>query len=58
VTVANGDITIAYKPAVGGSPNQGGNNIIITPNTSSGGSVQWDCTSGNVLGKYRPANCR
>ena len=58
VSVASGLVTIAYKPAVGGNPNQGGLNIVLTPNTSAGGSVQWDCTGGSILTKYRPANCR
>ena len=58
VAVSAGVITIEYKATVGGTPNQGGNDIVITPDTTSGGSVQWDCTGGNVLTKYRPANCR
>ena len=58
VAVSSGDITITYTAAVGGTPNQAGNDIIVTPDTSSGGSVQWDCTGGSILTKYRPANCR
>ena len=58
VGVANGLITITYTAAVGGTPSQAGNVITVQPNTSSGGSVQWDCTGGNILTKYRPANCR
>ena len=58
VAVANGTITLTYLAAVGGNPNQAGNTIVITPDTSSGGSVQWDCTAGTVDTKYRPANCR
>lgn len=58
VAVSNGDITITYTAAVGGTPNQAGNDIVVVPDTSSGGSVQWDCTGGSILTKYRPANCR
>ncbi len=58
VAVTGGVITIAYLTTVGGTPNQGGNNIVITPDTSSGGSVKWDCRAGSILDKYRPANCR
>jgi len=51
-------ITITYKPAVGGNPNQGGSDIIITASTANAGSTNWDCTGGSVLAKYRPASCR
>jgi len=55
VTVGNnGIITIAYS----NDSNIAGSDIIMTPNTSSGGSVQWDCTGGSVDNRYRPANCR
>ena len=58
VAVQDGLITVTYKTTVGGTPNQGNNDILIRPNTSSGGSVQWRCTGGSILTKYRPANCR
>jgi type IV pilus assembly protein PilA len=58
VGVAGGLITVTYTAAVGGTPNQGGNTILIRPDVTSGGSVQWACTGGNILTKYRPANCR
>jgi len=58
VGVANGLITVTYTAAVGGTPNQAGNTILIRPDVTSGGSVQWGCTGGSILTKYRPANCR
>jgi type IV pilus assembly protein PilA len=58
VGVSGGDITVTYKAAVGGTPNQFNKTILIQPDISSGGSVQWDCTGGDILIKYRPANCR
>ncbi len=58
VSVSLGVIDVQYKAAVGGNPNQANNIIQITPDVSSGGSVQWDCTGGSILTKYRPANCR
>jgi len=55
VTVGNGGIiTIAYS----NDSNIAGDTIIMTPDTSSGGSVQWDCQGGSVDNRYRPANCR
>ncbi len=54
VTVVNGEITIAYSNKVpGGSPT-----IILTPSTANPGSITWDCKTGSVLSKYRPASCR
>jgi type IV pilus assembly protein PilA len=58
VAVANGLITVTYTAAVGGTPNQGGSDILIRPDVTSGGSVKWQCTGGSILTKYRPANCR
>jgi len=51
-------ITITYRQAVGGNPNQGGNTIIIQAITANAGSTAWNCTGGTVLAKYRPASCR
>ena len=49
-----GVITITYS----GDDNIASETIIMTPDTSSGGSVQWDCQGGSVDNRYRPANCR
>ena len=34
-----------------------GQQITLEPHTS-GGKVVWDCTGGNLEGKYRPSSCR
>ncbi|MCP4046388.1 MAG: pilin [Gammaproteobacteria bacterium] len=49
-----GVITVTYS----NDTNIQGNNIVLTPNTASGGSIIWICTGGDVNDKYRPANCR
>ena len=54
VTVGTaGTITITYSSDV----NIKSSTIVLTPAASSG-SVKWNCTGGDVLDKYRPANCR
>ncbi len=58
VAVSGGLITVTYAAATGGTPNQAGNDILIRPDVTSGGSVRWNCTGGSILTKYRPANCR
>ena len=58
VGVASGVITITYNARVGGNPSQANNTITMIPGTANPGSVTWDCTGGNILDKYRPANCR
>lgn len=49
---ANGVITITYTAAAGGGT------IIMTPTLTANGDVTWDCTTGTLLPKYRPASCR
>lgn len=50
---SNGVITITYNNdnAINNST------VILTPTVTAGG-IKWSCTSGSVLDKYRPANCR
>lgn len=62
VDAGTGVITITYTAAAGGGT------IIITPTSNgaalaplippAGGSVDWDCTGGSLLDKYRPTECR
>lgn len=54
VTVADNLITVAYKAASGAAA---GSTLVFT-GTFSGGSVEWDCTAGDVRPAFRPANCR
>ena len=49
---ANGVITVTYNNKV-----ENGKTIAITPTTTAGG-VTWDCKSGDLNAKYRPAECR
>jgi type IV pilus assembly protein PilA len=47
-------ITITYRiPALGTN-----NTIILTSTIGAGNSIQWSCTQGTVIEKYRPQNCR
>ena len=62
VSANTGVITVSYKPAVVAA---GANTIIITPTpadltvaASAGATITWNCTTGTVLQKYRPAACR
>ena len=60
VTVgSSGGITIAYKASgMGGNPTADSTTIVMTPDSSEPGALQWDCTGGDTPDKYRPANCR
>ncbi len=55
-----GIVTIHYKDSVGGNPSANSKNIVLTPNTSSSGSLGWTCGGGStdMPSKYLPANCR
>ncbi|RBP72682.1 pilin [Marinobacter nauticus] len=53
----DGVITITYS----NDSNIQGDVVTLTPDTSSGGSVIWDCAapaSGGVEARYLPGNCR
>jgi type IV pilus assembly protein PilA len=40
-------------------PTLGANNtLIFLPTVSANGAIQWDCTGGTLLDKYRPPVCR
>ena len=67
VTVAsnNGEITITYTTKAGGAA--GANTILLHPqssgvdlavNTVPGSSIDWSCTGGTLVPKYRPSQCR
>ena len=61
VAAATGQITITYTARAGGGT------IILIP-TSAGAalaagtppttSIDWDCTTGTLIARYRPSNCR
>jgi len=48
-------ITVTFRDL--GGDMSGGETIIFTSDTAGSG-VQWNCTSGTLQNKYRPANCR
>ncbi len=57
-----GEITITYTAAAGGKT------VLLAPNTAgaplaagivpTGGSINWECTGGTTLPKFRPNACR
>ena len=58
----SGQITIQYTSAAGGGtlimiPTSGGA-ALVNSTVPSGGSINWNCTSGTTLAKYRPSACR
>lgn len=55
ITNASGEITVTYGTLGGTADNT---TVTLTPNTASGGSVQWDCAPGTMPGKYLPSTCR
>lgn len=50
---ANGVVIITYT-----NPVAGGGTILLTPTLQANGDLDWDCTGGTMLPKYRPASCR
>lgn len=52
---ANGVITVWYN----NDNNINNSSVILTPDFNTTiGSVNWTCTGGDVLPRYRPSNCR
>ena len=65
VASATGQITITYTTKAGGTA--GADTIILVPtssgaalavNTVPGSSIDWSCTTGTLVAKYRPSQCR
>ena len=52
VEVVDGVITVTFS-----TKTIEAQTITLAPNTK-GGKVVWDCTGGNLEGKYRPSSCR
>lgn len=48
-----GSIAITYTA----DSNIAHSSIVLTPSYNAG-SIMWDCKAGDVLDRYRPANCR
>ena len=57
-----GVITVTYTSSAGGNtlimePTSGGS-ALTAGTVPTGGSINWACTSGTTLAKYRPSACR
>jgi type IV pilus assembly protein PilA len=55
--VADGELEVLY----GGASHAtllAGNTLLMTPDTTSGGSVQWNCTSADIAVRHLPSACR
>ncbi|HZQ63061.1 MAG TPA: pilin [Casimicrobiaceae bacterium] len=61
INPANGTITISYTTLVAPAAT---NSITMVPNpafvanTPTTTNIQWSCTGGTLLAKFRPASCR
>lgn len=54
IEVLNGTIIITYNEKVDNNKT-----IVLTPSVAAGsGSMQWDCTGGDMPSIYRPSNCQ
>ena len=61
VAGATGVITVTYTAVAGGGtltlvPTSAG--AALASGTIPAGAIEWDCTGGTLVDKYRPANCR
>jgi len=54
---ASGMITITYNDQLGGIPTANNKTILLNP-TPQQGAIQWDCTGGTQIARYRPSDCR
>jgi len=60
VKVVNGVITATFKSGAPQKANSAidGKTFVLSPITTSGGSVAWSCAQSNVAQKYLPTSCR
>jgi len=56
VSVIEGLVTVTFGNKV--QKLIDGKTIILSPDSSSGGSIHWSCTGGTVEARYRPSSCR
>jgi len=52
----NGVITVTFSASV--EPTASGQTVIFTPTIGNRAAVDWNCKTGTLLSKWRPANCR
>jgi type IV pilus assembly protein PilA len=57
-SAAAGNGTIFMVPTIGGTAFTGGTTTASTSNQLTGGSINWNCTTGTLVAKFRPATCR
>jgi len=53
----DGEITVTFKAASPAPVEIQSKTVIMTPTTNAG-SVEWDCSLGDVDPRYRPSRCR
>lgn len=58
VVGTSGTILITYNTATGKIPELAASNTLVMTPSFSNGTVKWECNTGNVLPKFRPARCR
>ena len=59
VVVATGIVTVTYNGTAIGTGTGTTPTITLSPTVTTGaGAVDWDCTGGTMVAKYRSANCR
>lgn len=66
ITDATGQITVTYDVSATGIPQlTGADQIVLEPRIGGqvlaagiAGNIDWNCTGGTVLPKYRPSQCR
>jgi type IV pilus assembly protein PilA len=61
IAAATGQITVTYTAAAGNGtiilvPTSGG--AALAPNAVPASSIDWNCTTGTLVPKYRPSICR
>lgn len=58
VGVTNGVITATFKGAGSVAGGLEANSVVLTPDTSSGGAIVWNCSSSTIDASKLPASCR
>jgi len=53
----SGVLSIVYKEIAPGKVNSG-DTVLLTPDSSLNGALQWSCNGNDIPAKYVPANCR
>lgn len=54
---STGIISIEFKMIAAGKVN-GGDTVLLSPNSSLNGALQWNCNGNDVPAKYVPSECR